>query len=100
MIENEFFFQPNHREIRRQLDDFTSAHSKLLDVERHDEEEHALEVVRALGEAKLLELVVPAAYGGRYKSLDVRALCLSRERLAYASSLADLMFGMQGLGSY
>ena len=32
--------------------------------------------------------------------LDVRALCLIREALAYSSSLADLAFVMQGLGTY
>jgi len=30
----------------------------------------------------------------------VRSLCLTRERLCYRSGLADLMFAMQGLGSY
>ncbi|KAF0219041.1 MAG: abmD, partial [bacterium] len=29
-----------------------------------------------------------------------RSLCLARERLCYMSGLADLMFAMQGLGSY
>ncbi|HEY7545738.1 MAG TPA: acyl-CoA dehydrogenase family protein, partial [Blastocatellia bacterium] len=33
-------------------------------------------------------------------SLDVRALCIIRERLSYHSALADLMFVMQGLGSF
>src|SRR5262249_3788728 len=33
-------------------------------------------------------------------TLDVRALCVAREHLSYDSSLADLMFAMQGLGSF
>ncbi|MCA1557583.1 MAG: acyl-CoA dehydrogenase family protein [Acidobacteria bacterium] len=32
--------------------------------------------------------------------LDVRSLCLIREALSYSSSLADLAFVMQGLGTY
>jgi acyl-CoA dehydrogenase len=32
--------------------------------------------------------------------LDIRALCLVRETLSYSSSLADLAFVMQGLGTY
>ena len=32
--------------------------------------------------------------------LDVRSLCLVREALSYSSSLADLAFVMQGLGTY
>src|SRR5690349_16568220 len=31
--------------------------------------------------------------------LDVRTLCLARERLAYHDALADFAFAMQGLGS-
>ncbi len=34
------------------------------------------------------------------QKLDVRALCLIREALAYSSALADLAFVMQGLGTY
>jgi len=46
--------------------------------------------VRALGDAGWLRACT---------ALDVRALCLARERLAYHSSLADFAFAMQGLGS-
>jgi acyl-CoA dehydrogenase len=42
---------------------------------------------------------VPAAYGGAFDSLDVRALCIVRDTLARASGLADFAFAMQGLGS-
>ena len=34
------------------------------------------------------------------KKLDLRALCLIREALAYSSALADLAFVMQGLGTF
>ena len=36
----------------------------------------------------------------RDSELDIRALCLIREALAYSSALADLAFVMQGLGTY
>jgi alkylation response protein AidB-like acyl-CoA dehydrogenase len=45
-----------------------------------------------------LGLVVPAAHGGTFDALDVRALCLARETLARADALADFAFAMQGLG--
>jgi acyl-CoA dehydrogenase len=38
-------------------------------------------LVRALGEAGWLKAVVPAAYGGLSKNLDVRTLCLARDTL-------------------
>jgi acyl-CoA dehydrogenase len=95
-----FFFTSYHYEIREQLDAFTKENRDLLEIERPDVEAHAIEVARKLGDAKLLELVIPAAFGGRFETIDARALCMARERLSYSSSLADLMFGMQGLGSY
>jgi acyl-CoA dehydrogenase len=42
----------------------------------------------------------PNADDRRAPAMDVRALCLIREALAYSSSLADLAFVMQGLGTY
>jgi acyl-CoA dehydrogenase len=55
---------------------------------------------------ELFTHVVPEAYGGALTAagekdtLSVRALCLVREALAYASPLADSIFAVQGLGSY
>lgn len=49
-----------------------------------------------LAKADLLRYAI-ASPGGR---IDVRSLCLIRESLSYASSLADLAFVMQGLGTY
>src|ERR1700754_4047251 len=48
-------------------------------------------LVRALAAEGWLEHCVGA--------LDVRTLCLARERLAYHDALADFAFAMQGLGS-
>jgi hypothetical protein len=38
--------------------------------------------------------------GAHPDAVDVRAVCLVREALGYASGLADTVFAMQGLGSY
>jgi acyl-CoA dehydrogenase len=54
--------------------------------------------VRALAEGGWLRACVPGVYGGLRADLDVRTLCLARERLAYRSALADFAFAMQGLG--
>lgn len=53
-----------------------------------------------LAASGLLAECVPADYGGISDSVSVRALCLIRAALAYRSPLYDLMFAMQGLGSY
>ena len=90
---------------------FTDAHRRLAagvasfvwrEIEPHaaraeeatDEDYRAL--VRLLADNDLLRHAV-ARPGAR---LDLRALCLVREELAYSSALADLAFVMQGLGTY
>ena len=60
----------------------------------------ARRLLRGLGEAGITQWSVPAAYGGRADPLDVRALCVIRENLAWRMGLADFCFAMQGLGSY
>ncbi len=64
----------------------------------------ALELVHAAG---LTGWVVPKLHGGEDAAglaqpdcVSVRALCALREALAYHSGLLDVMFVMQGLGSY
>ncbi|HSE98862.1 MAG TPA: acyl-CoA dehydrogenase family protein, partial [Blastocatellia bacterium] len=61
------------------------------------EEDRARSLVAALAGAGLLDHTTAKPDGG---PLDVRSLCVVRERLSYESSLADLMFAMQGLGSF
>lgn len=62
-------------------------------------------VASRLGELGLLPLLVPESEGGGAwghdgKGIDVRALCVAREALAYVSPLADSIFAVQGLGSF
>jgi acyl-CoA dehydrogenase len=72
---------------------------------KHDGHDPAL-AVRQLAKTNLFELLVPAQDGGRPMAptqgdrVDVRALCLVRETLGYASPVADSIFAVQGLGSH
>jgi len=54
----------------------------------------------ALRSSALSELMVPAAYGGRFESVDPLAVCLAREALMKTSSHLDSLFALQGIGSY
>lgn len=56
--------------------------------------------VDALRSSKLCELMVPAAYGGRFETVDPLAVCLAREALMKTSSHLDSLFALQGIGSY
>jgi acyl-CoA dehydrogenase len=61
-------------------------------------------VARRLADAGLLRACVPSSVGGLVArhpdAIDVRAVCLVREALAWGSGLLDTTFAMQGLGSY
>jgi acyl-CoA dehydrogenase len=91
------FFTDEHRRlaagvasfVRREIEPHAAAAE-----EASDEDYRAL--VELLAEADLLRYSV----GGAGVALDVRALCVAREGLAYSSALADLAFVMQGLGTH
>lgn len=62
-------------------------------------------LAKTLAERRVLGACVPPAQGGlvfgqRDEEVDVRALCIAREVLAWGSGLAEYVFAMQGLGSY
>lgn len=58
------------------------------------------DVRKRLTASRLTEVVVPAAYGGRFEKVDSLAVTIVREALAAESAHLDSMFGMQGIGSY
>src|SRR5438128_12679634 len=89
------FLETRHAELATQLDRFNRERPRH-DLAREDAQARA--VVRELADAGLLAHTVPADVHS--STLDVRALCVAREHLAYDSSLSDLMFAMQGLGSF
>jgi acyl-CoA dehydrogenase len=93
------FLEDHHRRLAEQVGRFVSEQVREADP-GETEEEQARFLVRALAREGLLEHTVPARFERGESSLDVRALCIVREQLSYESSLADLMFAMQGLGSF
>lgn len=57
-------------------------------------------VLALLRESGLCRLMVPAEHGGRSPRIDPLAICVAREALMAASSHADSLFALQGIGSY
>lgn len=92
------FFLPHHRQLQADVTSWAVRHASAS-AAHADVDAICRTFVKALGEAGFLRLTVPADGGGLYEKLDVRALCLSRETLAYHHGLADFSFVMQGLGS-
>ncbi|MCC6407735.1 MAG: acyl-CoA dehydrogenase family protein [Planctomycetes bacterium] len=76
-------------------------------LEGLDETAAARKALAILAEVELLRWTVPHAFGGARldglasdRDVSVRALCAARAELAYRSGMLDVMFVMQGLGSY
>lgn len=88
------FFTPEHRNLAQSVAQFVSAEIEPRAIAEDDVESAAKEFVNLLAQAGILNYAVAET------TLDIRALCLIREALAYSSSLADLAFVMQGLGTF
>jgi alkylation response protein AidB-like acyl-CoA dehydrogenase len=93
------FFDAPHRELASSLDAWAREALAGHAHDARDVDDACRDIVRALGEAGWLRYAVPAAYGGSFAALDVRALCIARETLARHEPLADFAFAMQGLGT-
>jgi acyl-CoA dehydrogenase len=91
------FFDEEHRAFAAGLEGWL-AQADVLDDER-EADASSRAWVRALADNGWLRACIPGVFGGLRAALDVRTLCLARERLAWRSALADFAFAMQGLGS-
>ncbi|HEY7715974.1 MAG TPA: acyl-CoA dehydrogenase family protein [Candidatus Binatia bacterium] len=88
------------RSLRETLTSWT--HQNPLSVEPSPEmlEREACTLARRLGRDGFMAYAIPGSYGGVRETVQARDLCVIREELAYASALADVMFGVQALGSH
>jgi acyl-CoA dehydrogenase len=90
------FFTDEHRTLAGDIESLVNLEIEPRAIEERDVDAQLREFVGVLATAGALDYAV-AKPGSK---LDVRALCLIREALSYSSSLADLAFVMQGLGTY
>ncbi len=91
------FFDDAHRRLERELEDWVAQNI----TDHHGDVDAACrDLVARLGAAGWLRYAVGGTdCGGRFDTIDTRAICLLRETLARHSGLADFAFAMQGLGS-
>src|SRR6266480_4344207 len=91
------FFAAEHRTLAERVADLAD---REVEVRAGDDEQDVDEAVRSyvmlLFEADLLRYAL--AMPGH--PFDLRSFCIIRDTLSYSSSLADLAFVMQGLGTY
>jgi acyl-CoA dehydrogenase len=92
------FFEDHHRKLAADLEAWCERELRDFD-HRADVDASCRAVVKKFGDAGWLKYSVPKSGGGHHERLDVRSICLVRERLARISGLAEFSFAMQGLGS-
>ena len=88
------FFTPEHHHLVQSVEQFVAQEIEPRAADEEDVEGLARDFVQLLAQAGILNYAIAES------KLDVRSLCLIREALGYSSSLADLAFVMQGLGTY
>ncbi|WP_105384439.1 acyl-CoA dehydrogenase family protein [Neorhizobium alkalisoli] len=89
------FFDDSHKALAEKLDAF-AASGALSNIDHSDTDKACRAIVKALGQAGLLDAATGA---GGSQPIDSRAACLTRETLAWHDGLADFAFAMQGLGT-
>ncbi|MCW5596687.1 MAG: acyl-CoA dehydrogenase family protein [Rhodocyclaceae bacterium] len=91
------FFDDAHRQLQAELERWAAEN---ITAHHGDTDAACRDLVAQLGKAGWLRYAVGGKdCGGRYDTIDTRAICLLRETLARHSGLADFAFAMQGLGS-
>ena len=91
------FLEAHHSELAERVSRFARDKVRELSSDQ-TEDEQARALVNLLASEGLLDYTTPRTPDET--RLDVRSLSVIREHLCYESSLADLMFAMQGLGSF
>ncbi len=88
------FLTPAHLTLQQRAAEAFAAVD--ADVLPHDDEALAHAVAR-LG---FYPFLVPVEFGGALPTVEVMAICVLREELAYRNAAADSLFAVQGLGSH
>ncbi len=96
----EHSFDKEQPTLRRQVRAWVKSHLGTAGDGHLDLDGEACRLAKQLGQDGLMAYAVPGKFGGVRESVHARDLCVIREELAWGSALADVMFGVQALGSY
>lgn len=94
----DFSFSPEEQRIRERAAEV----ARTVQPHAHEWDEANVltdELRTIMRDSGLARLMVPAEFGGEYERLDPLAIALVREQLMAASSAADALFALQGIGS-
>ena len=93
---NDPHLDDRHRELAARARDFGERHLRASAPAEDDPAGTAAEIAARLGEAGLLQAVVPPRFG----AADARSIAVLRERLAYYSLAAESVFTAHGLAAH
>src|SRR5262245_6023878 len=94
------WFDNEHRKLHGQIRAWVKNNLSIGDHGQGNLEMNACRLANQLGQDGFMAYAVPSRFGGVRETVQARDLCLIREELAWGSALADVMFGVQALGSY
>ena len=95
------FFEERHAALAADVELLAAQIApRAADADAGDVNAVAREMLAILARAGLLRLLAPTNPDVDASALELRSLCLARERLAFASGLADSVFAVDGLGAY
>ena len=95
----EHSFDKEQPTLRRQVRAWVKSYLGTAGDGQLDLESEACRLAKQLGQDGLMAYAVPGKFGGVRESVQARDLCVIREELAWGSALADVMFGVQALGT-
>jgi acyl-CoA dehydrogenase len=87
-------------ELREKLRSWIERNPLGVVADQETLEREASRLARRLGQEGFMAYAMPRQYGGVRETVQARDLCVIREELASHSALADVMFGVQALGTY
>jgi len=96
----EFLFNEEQRELKKRVIELCKERLKPIEESLGETNILSKEVVSLLAKAGLFKLFVTKEYGNSTEMPSLVSVCLVREQLARFCPHAELIFVMQGLGSY
>jgi len=96
----EFLFNEEQRELKKRVIELCKERLKPIEESLGETNILSKEVVSFLAKAGLFKLLVTKEYGNSTEMPSLVSVCLVREQLARFCPHAELIFVMQGLGSY
>ena len=94
------FFDQDQEHLRARMRAWVEEKLSRWGNQNDTTEQRAIQLLKELSTAGLLQYTVPGQFGGIRQAVSARDLCILREELARGEALADTMLAMQALGSY